>query len=271
MLTINGTTYKLVQLDTNVVSNILKAESDLLKNILDKYSPDEYILSFSPFTVIEIIQRSDLLDKFCQFFSIVPSIVLKGYEQIREYECDSYDSDVEFDIGLLSFTSLKKTGIFPDPKDIRRVITDKKVTLLEDAWLADRSKILNGIQNLVKNYQPKGEKYTEAEIKHFVKMVSYQQVEMLRPGWFSNCEINFDDFQANRMPSFVMMSFLVFYKFYSDNRKAILSDVFDLVISASFPYVEVIITEKSMFDSIQKMKKIDDFLEGIIIHKLNEF
>lgn len=67
------------------------------------------------------------------------------------------------------------------------------------------------------------------------------------------------------------MMYTVFYKFYPDQRKPILSDVYDIIISSLLPYVDCFITEGHQFDAIQKIKKVDSFLDHLEVKSIKEF
>ena len=76
--------------------------------------------------------------------------------------------------------------------------------------------------------------------------------------------------KLENLRSFKIMSYSVFYKFYSDIRNPQLSDVFDILIGATIPYVDTLITEKHYFDTIQKIKKQDKFLDNLEVFKVND-
>ena len=80
-----------------------------------------------------------------------------------------------------------------------------------------------------------------------------------------------DELQINKFPSLKAQIYTVFYKFYTDQRKPILSDVFDIIISSLIPYVEVFLTESHQKEVINKIKKNDPFIDGLEVYSINEF
>ena len=72
---------KLVQLDTNALSNIVKAKDEFLPRLLKRYDVDNYIFCYSPFSILEIKKSQFLYESFCEVFSLLPSFLLKGYNR----------------------------------------------------------------------------------------------------------------------------------------------------------------------------------------------
>jgi hypothetical protein len=271
MVTIGKKTYKILQLDTNALSNILKEKDSKLKNLLDTFPPDKYIISYSPFTILEISRNEYLLDRFCKMFSIIPSFFLKGYEQLRNEEIENYDIERNIEVLLLSPFDVKRgKGLLPNEKDVRKLLTHKKLTATFDKWENDKQMILDGMLNLKNNFKPNNIKYSKQEISLFVSLSAYQQILMHNRNFIINNDISDKSLNLDRLSSFKIMSYSVFYKFYSDKRNPQLSDVFDILIGATMPYVDAIVTEKHYFDTIQKVKKHDNFLDKLEVIKINE-
>ena len=114
--------------------------------------------------------------------------------------------------------------------------------------------ILNGMLSLRENFKPKGSKYNRSEINYFIKKSAWQQIELFDKNFMTSSQVDFENFQVHQLPSFELMSHMVFHKFYADLRKPQVSDVYDLLIAATFPYVDAIITEGNMYDILRKIK-----------------
>lgn len=68
------------------------------------------------------------------------------------------------------------------------------------------------------------------------------------------------------------MTYTVFQKFYADrDRKPYDSDAFDVLISAAAPYVEAIVTERHLAESLRKTKRRDGFLDRLHVLTLSDF
>jgi hypothetical protein len=97
MIDIDGKSYKVVQLDTNALSNVVKAKDGFLKILMDRYSFGHYFFSYSPFSILEIKKSNFLYGRFCELFSIVPSFLLKGYHQLWNEEISGLNYEATID------------------------------------------------------------------------------------------------------------------------------------------------------------------------------
>lgn len=62
----------------------------------------------------------------------------------------------------------------------------------------------------------------------------------------------------------------MFYKFHSDNRKPIMSDIYDILIAMNAPYVDAFVTEGQVVDCIKKIKKFDSFINHLEVLSVKE-
>ncbi len=271
MITVGDNSYKLLQLDTNALSNILKEENSKLTILMNSFPFNKYVICYSPFTLLEISRSKYLLERFCQIFSIVPSFILKGYEHLRDEEIDNYYINQKI-IGVLfsPFDIRTETGKFISPNDLKSLLKHEKLVAAFDKWEKDKYRILNGILSLKENFKPKGLKYTKKEIEYFVKFASFQQIRMHNSDFINQNKLSIENIFIDKFPSFKIMSYSVFYKFYADNRNPQLSDLFDILTGVTAPYVDALITEKQYFDSLIKTKKLDSFIDNLEIIKINE-
>lgn len=268
MIEVNNNKYRLCLLDTNIISEMLKNPKGEFKNFIDiEFSGIPSIPCFSAFTIIEIKRMPKLYDSFLTHFSSFPSLILKGYEQILQEEVNKYPATSSIDPSLIFPIGIR----LPDNmnrKDSLKMLFDTQQFLdKENMWNNEKKTILDGMLSLVNNYPPKGDKYTTERIKYFVKMASIQQVAMRAPDFVKN--IKYDELKIKLFPSVLITSYVVFYKFYSDNRRPIESDVFDIIISASLPYVDVFYTEKHLAEIINKTKKLDGFIDHLEVKTIN--
>lgn len=74
----------------------------------------------------------------------------------------------------------------------------------------------------------------------------------------------------DKVPSFRIMTELVFYKFYPDQRKPIDSDVYDITISLTFPYTNAVITEGNIKEIVNKIKRRTNFLKDLEVRTIRE-
>ncbi|HSJ85825.1 MAG TPA: hypothetical protein VK909_01360, partial [Anaerolineales bacterium] len=90
MVVINGTQYKLCLLDTNAVSEMIKNRNSEFQKFLNNLFREGFVPSFSLFSIIELRQRQDLFSEFLDIFSVFPSVILKGHQQMLEEEIKNY-------------------------------------------------------------------------------------------------------------------------------------------------------------------------------------
>src|SRR3972149_9569875 len=164
MITINGNNYKLCLIDTNVVSEILKHPDVVYKRISEKLNPGIYIPCFSLYTILELRQKKQIYEKFLKLFSLLPCMVLKSLDQLFQEELKSYPNP-----GSISPILVTCPGAFvpekPQLKDLMQsTFSHTEVNNLEKRLNLDKKEILEGMLNLVRNYPPKGNKYTDEEI-----------------------------------------------------------------------------------------------------------
>ena len=123
---------------------------------------------------------------------------------------------------------------------------------------------------LKKKYPPKRGKYTVKEIDDFNFFASIAQIGIRDRFFAKNLLDSGEAIELNKFPSLKSTSYIVFYKFYPDDRKPLTSDVFDIMISAILPYIDYFLTEGNLFDIIMKIKTKHDFLDNMIPYKLKD-
>ena len=262
--------HKLVQLDTNALSNTVKKGKSILEGILNKYPVEEFVICYSPHSLIEL-KRSELLFKnYCEGYSFIPSFLLKGIDQIRDFEIRHYGSKT-FDPVLLSPLDFRARGkIYPKPKELAKIFTKKVVRKAFGFWEKRQDSILRGMLGLIANYPPKGSKYSKKEIDKFIRMATYDQIILYDKSFIHKIR-DYPDLNLEAVPSFALQSAMVFNKFYVDNRKPQQSDVYDIVIASSFPYVDAVITEGNMFQILKQLKQSGRIKSTLEIQKVSEF
>jgi hypothetical protein len=73
-------------------------------------------------------------------------------------------------------------------------------------------------------------------------------------------------------PSVKATTYAVWHKFYADrDRTWTRSDAFDIIIASAIPYVDAVVTESHLAESLRKTKRLDDFVEHLSVHTLRDF
>jgi hypothetical protein len=141
----------------------------------------------------------------------------------------------------------------------------------ENKWNAEKNSIIEGILSLVKNYPPKGKKFTPKEIRFFIEIAGFQQIAFRAYNFSQQIVKEGKYVMVDSFPSIKMSTFTVFYKFYTDQRRPLESDAFDIIITSVLPYVDAVVTEKHQAEVLKKIKQQDKFIENLEVFRLKDF
>ncbi len=231
-----------------------------------------FVPCFSLFSVLEMRHRVDVYERFKEVFRVFPCILVKSHEQLLDDEVRSYPDPSGIDPTLLGFSMLGGEGM-----DLVRVLDtafeDEFIRGKEKYWNDGARDIVEGIASLVANFPPDGETYGRAEVRHFIEIASFSQLVMRQVDFAKQMvEVKNQQVNISAFPSVKATAYAVWHKFYADrNRKWTRSDAFDIIIASAIPYVDAVITESHLAESLRKTKRLDDFIEHLTIHTLRDF
>lgn len=260
---------KICLLDTNALSELLKNPKTILSNISDIVSKNT-LLGYSAFTLVEIIKNNELYEKYLKLFSKIPSLILDGHEGILEKEVKGYLNKSNKINPIIFLSSGIEDDKLSKEECLRNIIEETEFATNAKIWQKEKVNIINGILSLKKNFPPKVIKYTESEIGEFVEKTVNSQIMMRQNLFYKKNVKNKSGFRYKHFKSVLCTSYVVFYKFYQDDRKPELSDVFDITISSIYPYVDYVFTERNMCEIIRKLKRRHQFLEGLEYYNIKE-
>ncbi|MEQ9285562.1 MAG: hypothetical protein RIG77_01560 [Cyclobacteriaceae bacterium] len=257
--------HKLIYLDTNVISNICK-EGDLRHKFIAKYPiPQKYLLCFSTYTIYEIARSEILYRDFKKFYSVYPCVLVISYFPLGAKEIDFIAGDIPFvnpillcpqgiriDGRLLSPNSLDILLELPVVKDSLANVDGYTTDFYNEVLtVLDKPEFDHINKDLIKN--KKGD---------FIR--TFMRYE-LKYRFMNGKNVKVDKKKLKQMKSLDVLAHAVFYKFYSDdNRKKEKSDILDILIMTTTPYVHTFISENNAVDVIRKIKK-----QTTAIDKLN--
>lgn len=227
---------------------------------------------FSPFSLLEMRRRVDVYERFKDVFRVFSCILVKSHEQLLDDEVRSYPDPSGIDPTLLAFSMLGGEGM-----DLDRVLDtaprDEFFRSREQYWNDGAQDIVEGIASRVANFPPDGETYRRAEGRHFVEVASFEQIVMRQLDLAKQMvEVKSQEVDISAFPSVKATTYAVWHKFYADrNRKRARSDAFDIIIAPATPYVDAVVTESHLAESLRKTKRLDDFIEHLSIHALRDF
>lgn len=267
MININGNNYKLCLFDTNALSSLLLNQASWIKYFDKEFGLGDTIICYSAFSIAELYFRKELFDKFIDLFSIFPSAMIDGYEGLFQKEVDSYDNNSQIDFILLAPFAIKDDNL--SPKDAL-ILTFKSSGFIEKSiqWRETRPEVIDSMLKLKDNYPPKGKNYTIKEIEEFMFISSITQIGLRNRKFAQNFLKSEEIIDVSKFPSLKSMVYTVFYKFYTTNRKATDSDMFDIIIASAFPYVDYCITEGNLCEIFKQVQNRHDFSTSTIFYSL---
>ncbi len=268
MITFNKVDYNVCLLDTNILSELIKHPNQWKERIF-KLSFENLIICYSVASIIELMRKSNLYNKYIDIFSVFPSFILDAHEGILEKEIQ-YQAGKINEINPIIVPSTEiNDGNLSKREALKYLFEKTEFNQNADIWQRDKSKIINGIISLIDNYLPKQNKYTLDEIEYFVDITTKKQIKMWKTEYYHQVQKQKREIISYDYPSIRCTGYMIFYKFYQDKRKPLSSDVFDIIISSLFPYVDVVITERNMCEIIRKIKERHGFLQNLSYYTLS--
>ena len=264
--------HRLIYLDTNVISNICK-QGDLRHKFITKYSPsNKYLLCFSTYTLYEVSRNSTLYKDFKSFYSVYPCVLVMSYFPLGLKEIDLIGGKTYFVNPIL----LSPQGINVDGKTLNINSLD---------LLLERSEIKDAFLNLERYstdfYNEVISILDKPEFSHIDKaLVRNKKGEFVRTfmryelkhRFLNGREIRVDKQKLRMIKSLDILAHGVFYKFFSDpNRKRTKSDIIDILIMTTAPYVHTFISENNAIEIMRKMKNQTKAIDGLNLVTLSEF
>lgn len=272
MIKINGNDYRLVLLDTNALSEFSKHDESLRRFISWSMGPVKFVPCFSQFSLLEVRHRPDVYELVKRAFGILPCLMVKSHEQLLADEVDRYPDPSDIDPTLLGFSMVGGEGM-----DIDRVLEvafgDEYIRGREKYWNDGRKGIVEGIASLVPNYPPAGDTYTPSEARYFIEHTSFSQIAMRQANFATQAvSVAKQMVDIDAFPSVKATAFAVWHKFYADrNRRPTQSDAYDIIIASAIPYMDAVITESHLAESLRKTQRLDDFIKDVEIYTLRDF
>lgn len=264
--------YKLIYLDTNVISNICK-EGDLIHKFNAKYPLYEnYLLCFSTYTLYEIARNQTLYKHFKRVYSIYPCAVVISYFPLGVKEVDLIAGDIAFVNPIL----LSPQGIQIDGKRLNPNSLDILLELPEvkDSF-ANVDRYTTDFYNDVISVLDKPEfghinkNYITNKKGDFVR--AFMKYE-LKYRFMNGQNVRVDKRKLKQMKSLDILAHSIYYKFFSDSeRKIEQSDIIDILIMTTTPYVHTFISEKNAIDVLKKIKNQTTAIKGLNLHTLSHF
>ena len=140
MITLNGTKYKLVLIDTNILSEVIKNKFQEFRKLLEWTTSQKSILCFSLFTILEIRKISTIYEQFLELFSTIPCIILKSHEQLLQNEVSVYPVSANVNPVLVGFPGVLGKARLREV--LEKTFNDNQILADEKYWNLGREKIV---------------------------------------------------------------------------------------------------------------------------------
>lgn len=270
MLEINGRQYRLAQLDTNVLSEMVKRPGREFANFVSRFFAKQYAPCASVFSVLELKDAGRVYERFLDYFSTIPLILLKGHEELLKEEIEQYPNEAEITAPNVT------TFSFPIPEgstrraELEQLFEMEEIESRRGYWNAGKPDVLEGMLKLVQNFPPDGTTYSKVRVREFLQEASFQQLCLRAPDFVQRILDSGEEVLVDRFRSVKSMTGTVFYKFYVDKRRPHDSDVFDVIMAATLPYVDAVFTEGHQAEVITKMRRVDPFLDNLELYRLED-
>ncbi|HEY9083388.1 MAG TPA: hypothetical protein VIN73_08630 [Vicingaceae bacterium] len=262
--------HKLVYIDTNVISNICK-KGDLINKFIAKFPIDEqYLLCFSTYTLYEIAKNETLYQNFKSFYSIYPCVLVVSYFPLAVKEIDFIRGDVAFVNPILfSPQGIKVDGKALNPNSLDFLLEQPQVK----SSFANVGRYTTDFYNEVISVLDKPEfvhinkDYIKNKKGDFVR--TFMRYE-LKYRFMNGQNVQVDKKKLKRMKSLDILAHAIFYKFFSDGKRKInQSDIIDILIMTTTPYVHTFISENNAIDVLKKIKKQTTAINGLSLQTLS--
>ena len=270
MVRIGSSEYRLCGLDTNVFSELLKDRSTL-PAVMQLLGDTPSLLCFSPYTLYELRARPDLFALFVEMFDVFPCAILKNEEQLVSAEVAAYNVEDKVDPLLFGFSYLNKSRGTNLRNLLDAVFSASATAQRERDWPSLKRELLRDWIDLKKNYPPKGRTYVLTEAREFARRVTIQQVAEREPEFYRTLSNRGEKLDVKRFPSLSMTLLTMFFRIYEPvGRKPTPQDVFDVLISAPTPYLDVIITERMQAEIVKKASRLLPALRDVTVFSLRD-
>jgi len=248
MIEFEGNTLYLNLLDTNAISEIVKNEESRT-NYFNWSGKNNQLICFTPWSLLELRKDSRVYSTFQEIFSIVPCFMIKPYYHILKEEINNYPNIDHVDPIIFTFDPFNEKVERRLKYILNTLFTNSQILGSEFEWDNNwKTQVLNSILSLKSNFEPKNN-YDSSDANRFVKKALPNYIHSQFPNKIVNDTIDPGPFKSVRL-----LLYVIFYRFYSENRNPEPQDIFDLMINAATPYMDSAIVEKFQAEIFKKIR-----------------
>lgn len=273
---IGANNYNLILLDTNAIREIVTNTNMAGNGFLERFfshSSDAYAPCFSIYNAIELMPYQDIFEKFLEFFSTIPCLMIFPVKKIvqREVECCLRETDFVIDGYIANaFSSLGQKDNYNCKSFFNGIVKD--LTLMDN--IKNEVKMFSSIASDWENRRKKADTMLKAQ--HLpLNMINEKFYRTQEKDTIIKDLTNYGikvplDIEIFKLPASRMMEFSQFVRIYQTRKKIKPNDVMDIQISCIVPYVNAVITENFQADVYKKAKHFIPQLENLEIYTLKD-
>lgn len=250
MIKINNHEYKVVLLDTNVISNIVKNDNKSLYSFFNMHLNSFWITTLQ--NIIEIKNSPDTYEKFCNIFSRIPIRVFKHFRILISQDFNIMNSFYEFERKGLLYNVKEKieNELFNNENNYNNILLEnKEIGELCKMWNQQKKDM-----DIFKNYSLKD--YTDKVEKNTV-------INSLKT-------FNINDTDYEKFPGIRLFCYTMFDRIFKQNKAVKIGDIRDSLISIYLPYADVLYTENHQYEVIKQAKRFIKEITNVEIHRVSE-
>lgn len=273
---IGANNYKLILLDTNAIREIVTNTNMSGKGFLERFFvhlTEAYAPCFSIYNVIELMPYQDIYEKFLEFFSTIPCLMMFPVKRIFQKEVECYLEEKSFIIDSYianAFTPLVLKDDY-SCKDFFEGMT-KETILMKN--IKDEVKTFSSIATEWENRRTRTEKMLMAQHlplnminENFYKTQEKATIIKDLKNYGISIPLESEIFY---LPASRMMEFSQFVRIYQTRKHIKPNDVMDIQISCIVPYVNAVVTENFQADVYKKAKRFIPQLKDLEIYTLKD-
>ena len=267
VITVNGNNYRLYYLDTCALSELVKDRAGFGSNLLNLVLSDG-LIAISPHSLWELKSSPAVYKDVIEVITSLPTVLLKSEDAIINDEYQSLENSiVNIDpiVNHLMKALHAKHGL-----DILALI-DKHITeKKKDVFKQDRDETFKIIASKPSNIYSREELKLKANIEYSVQLVAYEIATaflLTEINHYSNLK---KEFPIANFLSLMSISYIIHYKYQQVERKGTESDIQDILMSALYPYVDMVITERHQCAIVKQIQKRHNFFNNLKIISMNQ-
>lgn len=265
MIQIGMHKYRIILLDTNAISYIVK-HKDYLLNISNTFPFPEYIFAYSPYTIYELLKNKEVFEKYLDVFSVYPSLLLRNERELFE-EIETNTNPKEF-MAIYAVNPSLIIGNDNSKNLLRKMFElvelESKSIDISDRFI-NEYKIMRDWSEWGRTYNPNTkQKWIEKEL---IDAFSINFTAFFK--YNTSCKGDAENYIIN--PVIQVIAHAWFDKFVTNTkRKTSTNDVVDIYNAVALPFCDGFISERNMNNVVKKLVS-KHIIGNIIIENASKY